>query len=570
MNIHPNLTLSHHRARWLPLLRVTPLLRVPRIHVQYLTLAAAVFFVLLYNFSFWQTFFVATGGFQLAKVPLYLASFTLLALAFNAFLTLFSFRYVIKPVLILLFFVTAFSSYFMNRYGIAIDASMLQNVMETDVHEATELFSWSLVLAISLLGVLPSVLVYRLKLEFPPLRRALLINPAVVVVSLLVAGVLMMGFFKTLAPAVREYRQMRFLLTPTNVIQAGNSFFKHKMARATVIAPLGSDAMKGTLWAQQKRRTVTIMVVGETARAMNFSLNGYKRDTNPLLARQAGLLNFSDVQSCGTATAISVPCLFSGFARFDYSEDKAKAQEGLLDVLSHAGLQVLWRDNNSGCKGVCDRVAYEDMSKPKAGDPFCNKEECFDERMLQGLPEIIRNARQDLVIVLHQKGSHGPAYWKRYPPAFQRFGPVCTSNELEKCSRESIVAAYDNTIAYTDYFLSKTIDLLRAAGAADNVDTAFMYFSDHGESLGEKNMYLHGAPYFISPDEQRHVPFMLWLDQGYRDRFNLDQRCLEARRGQEFSHDNVFHSFLGMLNISTAVYNPRLDIFHACTLANQS
>ncbi|SEO55179.1 phosphatidylethanolamine:Kdo2-lipid A phosphoethanolamine transferase [Duganella sp. CF517] len=570
MNIHPNLTLSHHRARLLPLLRVTPFTRVPRVHVQHLTLAVAAFFVLVYNFSFWQTFFVATGGFQPANVPLYVASFTLLALAFNAFLTLFSFRYVIKPVLILLFFVTAFSSYFMNRYGIAIDASMLQNVMETDVHEATELFSWSLVLTISLLGVVPSVLVYHLKLEFPPLRRALLLNPAVIVVSLLVAGVLMMGFFKTLAPAVREYRQMRFLLTPTNVIQAGNSFLKHKMARATVIAPLGSDAMKGTLWAQQKRRTVTIMVVGETARAMNFSLNGYKRDTNPLLSRQAGLLNFSNVQSCGTATAISVPCLFSGFARVDYSETKAKAQEGLLDVLSHAGLQVLWRDNNSGCKGVCDRVTYEDMSQPKAGDPFCNTEECFDERMLQGLPEIIRDAKQDLVIVLHQKGSHGPAYWKRYPAAFQRFGPVCSSNELEKCSRESIVAAYDNTIAYTDYFLSKTIDLLRAAGAADNVDTAFMYFSDHGESLGEKNMYLHGAPYFISPDEQRHVPFMLWLDQGYRDRFNLDQRCLEARRGQEFSHDNVFHSFLGMLNISTAVYNPRLDIFHACTLANQS
>lgn len=570
MNLHPHLTFSHH-PRWprlLPLLRT--LSRLPRVHVQHLILATSAFFVLAYNFSFWKTFFVATGGVQLANAPLYVAAFVLLALVFNALLTLFSFRYVIKPVLILLFFVTASSSYFMNRYGIAIDAAMMQNVIETDVHEATELLSWNLLLTIAVLGVLPSVLVYRLKLEFPPLRRALLINPAVIAVSLLVAGMLVMVFFKTLAPAVREYRQMRFLLTPTNVIQAGNSFARRKLARATVIAPLGSDAMKGTLWAQEKRRTVTIMVVGETARAMNFSLNGYKRDTNPLLSRQPGLLNFSQVQSCGTATAISVPCLFSGYARADYSDDKAKTREGLLDVLSHAGLQVLWRDNNSGCKGVCDRVTYEDLSQPKAGDPFCNQEECYDERLLQGLPEIIRNAKQDLVIVLHQKGSHGPAYWKRSPPGFQRFGPVCTSNELEKCSRESIVAAYDNTIAYTDYFLSKTIDLLRASGAADNVDTAMMYFSDHGESLGEKNMYLHGAPYFISPDEQRHVPFMLWLDEKYRDRFNLDERCLEARREQEFSHDNVFHSFLGMLNISTAVYNPRLDIFHACTLANQS
>ena len=569
MNVHPNLILGR-RPRALPFARIEAFVRAPRAHVQQLTLAAAAFFVLVYNFSFWKTFFVATGGFQIGNLPLYLASFMLLTLAFNALLTVFGFRYVLKPVLILLFFVTAGSSYFMNRYGIAIDAAMMQNVMETDVREATELLSWSLVLTIGLLGVLPSVLVYRLKLDYPPLRRALMINPAVIIVSLVVAALLMLAFFKTLAPAVREYRQMRFLLTPTNVIQAGNSLFKHKMARATVIAPLGSDAMKGTLWAQEKRRTVTIMVVGETARAMNFSLNGYKRDTNPMLAREAGLLNFNNVQSCGTATAISVPCLFSGFARADYSEDKARAQEGLLDVLKHAGLQVLWRDNNSGCKGVCDRVTYEDMSQPKAGDPFCNKEECYDERMLQGLPEIIRNAKQDLVIVLHQKGSHGPAYWKRYPPGFQRFGPVCTSNELEKCSRESIVAAYDNTIAYTDQFLAKTIDLLRAAGAADNVDTAFMYFSDHGESLGEKNMYLHGAPYFISPDEQRHVPFMLWLDDKYRDRFNIDQRCLEARRGQAFSHDNVFHSFLGMLNISTAVYNPRLDIFHACTLNNQT
>jgi lipid A ethanolaminephosphotransferase len=554
-----------------PALRINllPRLRQLTLRPVQLTLAAAIWLVLVYNLSFWKTFVMATGGLQLANAPLYLGAFAMLALVFNAFLSLAAFRYVLKPVLIALFFLTAGASYFMNRYGIAIDAGMVQNVMETDVHEARELLCWDLLLTMILLGVLPSLAVYHVRLQFPRIGKGVLINAAVFLLSVCAAGVLMMTFFKTLAPAVREYRQMRFLLTPTNVIQAGNTYLKHKWARPLVVAPLGRDAMKGHLWADKKRRSVTIMVVGETARAMNFSLNGYARDTNPLLARQAGLINFRDVHSCGTATAISVPCLFSGMTREDYSEDKAKSQEGLLDVLSHAGLAVLWRDNNSGCKGACDRVAYEDLSQPKEGDPFCNQEECYDERLLQGLPEIIRNARQDLVIVLHQKGSHGPAYWKRYPPAFQRFGPVCTSNELEKCSRESIVAAYDNSILYTDYFLSKTIDLLRAASAQDGVDTAMMYFSDHGESLGENNMYLHGAPYIISPEEQRHVPFMLWLDAGYRDQFNIDQRCLEARRDQPFSHDNVFHSFLGMLNITTAVHNPQLDIFHACTLANQ-
>jgi lipid A ethanolaminephosphotransferase len=562
----PNLTLQLPpalRANFLPLLHKL------RLRPMQLTLAASVFLVLAYNLSFWKTFIVATGGAQWANVPLYFGAFAMLALVFNAFLSLVSFRYVLKPVLIVLFFLTAGASYFMNRYGIAIDAAMVQNVMETDVHEARELLSWDLLITMTLLGVLPSLAIYHVKLQYPSLGKGVLINAVLFVVSLCVAGMLMMAFFKTLAPAVREYRQMRFLLTPTNVLQASNSYLKHKWAQPLVVAPMGRDAMRGKLWAQKPRRSVTIMVVGETARAMNFSLNGYQRNTNPLLSQQAGLINFRNVHSCGTATAISVPCLFSGFTRADYSEDKAKAQEGLLDVLSHAGLEVLWRDNNSGCKGACDRVAYEDMSEPKAGDPFCNKEECYDERLLQGLPDIIRKARQDLVIVLHQKGSHGPAYWKRYPPAFQRFGPVCTSNELEKCSQASIVAAYDNTILYTDYFLSKTIDLLRAASAEEGVDTALMYFSDHGESLGEKNMYLHGAPYIISPEEQRHIPFMLWLNDGFRDQFNIDQRCMQARRDQEFSHDNVFHSVLGMLNIHTAVYNPQLDMFHACTLANQ-
>lgn len=548
----------------------SPWLRLPVLRPWQLTLASAVLLVLFYNHSFWVNFVAATGGAALSNIPLYLGSFLMLALVFNAFLSMVGFRYVLKPLLIALFFVAAAASYFIDRYGIAIDASMVQNVMETDVREARDLLSWNLVLTLALMGLLPSVLVYRINVSYPPLLRGVVLNALLVLVSVAVAGALLMSLFKTLGPAARENRQMRFLLTPTNVIQASRTYLRDKWTQPLVVAPLGRDVMKGRLWAGQTRRTVTVVVVGETARAMNFSLNGYRHDTNPRLAQQPGLLNFSQVQSCGTSTAVSVPCVFSSLARADYSEEKAKSQEGLLDVISHAGIDVLWRDNNSGCKGACDRVTYEDLSQPKPGEPLCNSEECYDERLLQGLPEIIRNAKRDLVIVLHQKGSHGPAYWKRYPPAFQHFGPVCASNELEKCSRESIVAAYDNTIRYTDHVLSKTIDVLRAAALDDGVDTAMLYFSDHGESLGEGNMYLHGAPYIMAPEEQRHVPMMLWLGDSYRERFALGQRCLEARRVQEFSHDNVFHSVLGMLNLKTAVYNPQLDIFHACSLASQS
>ncbi|WP_227470322.1 phosphoethanolamine transferase [Massilia sp. YMA4] len=549
-------------------MRIAPL---PRVGAPLLTLGASVFLVSAHNLSFWKTFVAATGGAHFGNAPVYAGAFVLLVLLFNAILTLFNFRFVIKPVLVALFLGASAASYFMNEYGVVIDASMVQNVFETDAKEANELFSWRMVQTITLLGILPSVLVWRLPLVFPPARRDLPLKAGTVALSLLAGAGLLLLLFKVLAPAVREHREMRFLLTPTNMFQATHGYLKRKWATPVVIAPLGTDAALGPKWsaaAAPHKRTVTVIVVGETARAMNFSLNGYARQTNPELARQAGLINFRNVSSCGTATAVSVPCVFSGLTRDDYSADKAGRQEGLLDVLKHAGFDVLWRDNNSGCKGTCDRVRFEDVSQPLPGDPLCNGEECFDERLLRDLPQLIRTSRRDLVVVLHQKGSHGPAYWKRYPAGFGRFGPVCQTNELEQCSRESIVNAYDNTILYTDHFLAKTLDLLRESAAQDGVDTAMLYFSDHGESLGEKNMYLHGAPYIISPAEQRTVPMMLWLSDGFRQRFHIDHQCLAARSAQAFSHDNVFHSVLGLLNVSTAVYNPKLDLTHPCAREN--
>lgn len=542
----------------------------PRSNAAVLTSAASVFLVLAYNFRFWSGFIEATGGIGWDNAPLQIAAFVIVTLAFNALLIVVTLPRIIKPVLIALFLATSLASYFMNEYGVAIDEAMIQAAFETDVREATELVTWNMALAVLLLGLVPSLVLGRIQLQFPSFRRGLLIHSGIVMVSLLMAACLLLLFFKSLAPAFREHRDLRFLLTPVNYIHATRGFLKRKYSRPLVVASLGTDSVKGRLWQGHPRRTATVIVLGETARAMNFSLNGYVRNTNPELSKQPGLINFTNVSSCGTATTVSVPCVFSALGRENYSETAARSQQGLLDVLAHADFSVLWRDNNTGCKGTCDRVQHEDWSQPVAGEPLCTLEECFDERLLQGLPEVIRSSEKDMVIVLHQKGSHGPAYWKRYPTRFGKWGPVCTTTSLEKCPTESIVAAYDNTILYTDYVLSKAIDLLRKSAREDGVDTAFIYFSDHGESLGEKNLYLHGAPYIIAPEEQRRVPFMVWLSDGFRSRFHIDTKCLAARRGQAFSHDNVFHSTLGMLNVSTAVYNPALDIFQACHLAGQS
>lgn len=535
-----------------------------RISAPFLTLAVAIFLATAGNIKFWTTFTEAAGGLSLAHLPLLAGAMLIIVLFFNACLTLASFRFVAKPVFILLLVTASTASYFIAAYGIVIDRAMIQNVFETDVREATELVSWHMLLTVGLLGLVPAAWIARAQVAYPQGRRGLLQRAGIAGGSLLLAVLLLVLLFKSLAPAVREHRELRFLLTPTNTIQAMNGYLRGKWSTPVVVAPLGRDAMKGKAWAGQTRKTVTVIVVGETARAMNFSLNGYKRETNPLLARQPGLINFSNVSSCGTATAVSVPCVFSAFGREEYSESKAASQEGLLDVLQHAGLQVVWRDNNSGCKGVCARVGYEDLSHPAAGDPFCEGEECHDERLLAGLPELIRNSDKDLVVVLHQKGSHGPAYAKRYPQGFGKFSPVCDSNEFEKCTSASIANAYDNTILYTDYFLSKTIDLLRQTAAQEGVDTAMLYFSDHGESLGENNLYLHGAPYLFAPAEQTRVPMMLWMSDGFSERFGIDRTCLMARRGEPLSHDNVFHSVLGLLDVNTAVLNPRLDLFHGC------
>ena len=517
-----------------------------------------------YNLPFWKSFTGATGGFGSAQLPLQAGMFLLVFLIFGGCLTLLNFRGVFKPVLVFLFVATSAASYFMNQYGTAIDWSMIQNVVQTDAREGMELLTWKMLLTVAVFGVLPAALLLRTNITYLPFKRHLVQLSATVAGALVLATVLLLLLYKGLAPTLREHRELRFLLTPTNYLQAVNGYFKRQWTMPIVVSPMGTDASKGIVWNGQARRTVTIMIVGETARSMNFSLNGYSRQTNPLLAGQAGLVNFSQFQSCGTATAVSVPCMFSALGRHQYSDTKAQSQENLLDVLAHADFDVRWLDNNSGCKGVCDRIAYDDLSKPAPSDPLCTLEECYDEKLLRNLPAMIHGATKDLLIVLHQKGSHGPSYSKRYPKRFARFGPVCETSELSNCSTESITAAYDNTILYTDFIISKAISILETSGAEDGVDTALLYVSDHGESLGEKNMYLHGAPFIISPPEQRHVPFMLWLSDSFRTRFHIDARCLAAREDQEFSHDNLFHSTLGMLAINTAVYNPKLDIFHAC------
>lgn len=301
-------------------------------------------------------------------------------------------------------------------------------------------------------------------------------------------------------------------------------------------------------------------MVGEAARADHFGINGYERDTTPLIAQQ-DIINFSNVTSCGTETTVSVPCMFSGLGRSHYSDSKAKSQEGLLDVINHAGISVLWRDNNSSCKGTCNRVAYEEMQHLQVPE-LCNGSECFDEILLHQLNEKVALTAGSKVIVLHQKGSHGPDYFERYPHDKEFFSPVCKTNQLQHCTKPEVVNAFDNAIRYTDYFLNKTIEWLKTKN--DQYNTSLIYLSDHGESLGENSLYLHGMPFSIAPKEQKHVPFFMWLSANYVVANDIDNSCLRGMSANSYSHDNLFHTALGMLNLQTGVYKAELDMVEPC------
>jgi len=533
----------------------------PRLNSVAVTLWCAIFLTLSQNNSLWKSILKVFDSYSFANIAFLASLFVVILLYINGILTLASFKYIFKPVLIIVLLTSAVASYFMDSYGILIDQSMIQNIMETNTAEARDLFSVQMVLHVALWGILPSFILYRTNIVYRPFLRELITKLGVIGISLVIIAIVAFVFYKDYSSLGRNNRHLRHLINPVNYLYSLGSYMKQSAGiKVVTIEPLEHDAKLADGSQQREKKTLFVFVLGETARADHFSLNGYSKNTNPALSKE-NIINFPNFHSCGTATAVSLPCIFSDLGREDYSDGYAKQHENLLDIIQHAGIQVLWRDNNTGCKGICQRIESENMVNLKVPD-LCNDTECYDEILLHKLQERFEKLDRDMVIVLHQNGSHGPAYYLRYPEAFKKFTPVCETNQLQDCTQEEISNAYDNTILYTDYFLSKVINLLK--NNSDRYNTAMMYLSDHGESLGENNLYLHGMPYFIAPETQTHVPFLAWLSSSFEGVSNLDDACIRQQQNSSLSHDNIFHSILGLLKIETAIYNPKFDIFAAC------
>tara|TARA_B100001105_G_scaffold83042_1_gene65819 strand:+ start:32033 stop:33673 length:1641 start_codon:yes stop_codon:yes gene_type:complete len=535
--------------------------RRPALTSTRLTVFAGLFFAIGANAPFLSAVLAGRDPWLPASWTFTLAMLVALAAVHVLLLSLVVARPLAKPLLALLIVATAFATYYMQRFGIYLDPTMLRNVLKTDPAEAGELFGWGMLPHLLLFAGLPLLVLWRVQLDRQPWGRAMAWRLATIAGSsaLLVGALLLV--FQDFSAQMRNQKEVRYLITPANFIYSAvrvsvDSTHEAQAARS----PIGLDARLDASWTARTKPALLVLAIGETARAANWGLNGNARQTTPQLA-QRDVINFPDVTACGTNTETSLPCMFAPIGRRDYDERRIRTSESLLHVLHRAGFQVLWRDNQSGCKGVCEGLAAVQSDNAKLSE-WCDGGRCLDEVLLEGLDTVARDAKGNLVVVLHMLGNHGPAYFKRYPQAFRRYTPTCDTGDLKQCPREQIVNAYDNALLYTDHVLVKTIDFLESQ--SKRYDTALVYVSDHGESLGEKGLYLHGVPFAIAPDEQTKVPMTWWLSPGYTASFGLDTACLKREAAQARTHDNLFHTTMGLLQVQSREYEPTLDITRAC------
>ena len=538
----------------------------PRLSRLGVILACAAYIALLLNIPFYRQMLALVpltslhNGLIVASMPVALFSII------SVLLLLASFVWLERPLAVLFILLAAAAQYFILTYGVIIDRSMITNILDTTPAESFALMSPRLVITLLLSGVAMALLVCWVKYKpAASLAKAVVSRLAALAVTSLAILLIAFFFYKDYASLFRNDKQLVKAINPSNSIAAMWSWYRHHQMDNLPLVRMGEDAHLSQQAQAGEKKNLTILIVGETSRADNFSLGGYGRVTNPRLAQDA-VIYFPHTTSCGTATAISVPCMFSGMPRKAYNEQLASHQEGLLDILQRAGLSVLWNENDGGCKGVCNRVPHQNVTQMNLPGQ-CIDGECYDEVLFHGLDDYIRNLKQNGVIVIHTIGSHGPTYYNRYPPQFRTFTPTCDTNEIQTCTRQQLINTYDNSVLYVDYVVDKAIALLKAH--QDRFTTSLVYLSDHGESLGEDGVYLHGLPYHIAPEAQKHVPMLIWLSQDYQTRYAIDEACMQTRAARDaYSQDNLFSTMLALTGVQTREYHAVDDVLAPCRRAS--
>ncbi|HHT7538450.1 TPA: phosphoethanolamine transferase EptA [Raoultella planticola] len=522
----------------------------------------ALYVGLLLNLAFYRQVFTLLPVNSLHNWLVFLSMPVVAFSVMNILTTLASLLKLDRLVISLFILLSASAQYFIWSFGVVIDRAMITNILDTTPAESFALMSGKMVLTLGLSGVLMVAFAWWIKIsKAKTVWRSIAVRLLNILVSALLIVLVAALFYKDYASVFRNNKELVKSLSPSNSIVAINSWYAHNKMDNLPLVKIGEDAVQKPEMHSGPRKNLTILVLGETSRAQNFSLGGYQRETNPRL-KQDDVIYFANTTSCGTATAVSVPCMFSNMPRAHYDEELAHHQEGVLDILQRAGIRVLWNDNDGGCKGACDRVPHQNVTDLNLTGQ-CIEGECYDEVLFHNLESYIDNLQQDGIIVLHTIGSHGPTYYNRYPAEFRKFTPTCDTNEIQSCSQQQLTNTYDNTILYIDYVVDKAIKLLQSK--QDKFTTSLVYLSDHGESLGEDGVYLHGLPWSIAPETQKHVPMLLWLSQDYQQRYGVSSQCLQQRaKTDPYSQDNLFSTLLGLLGVDTHEYQATDDILTPC------
>lgn len=527
------------------------------LNVNTMVLLLATYFAVLFNQPIIQKVYALSGY----DLPLYFISHLLLLAAFVIIFSLLAWPYVFKIIFIPLVLSSALAFYASSKYNVMFDYTMIENIFETNSNESVSYINISSVSWFIVLGLLPALLLLKIKITYNgSLLKMLFMKAVFLCSSMLVILLIAVFYYKDYASIGRNNAYLNKMINPAHVYNTYKYIKKNYFNKTMPYSLLGQDATITP--AKNDKPTLMVFVVGETARSQNITYNGYHRNTTPY-TENMGLISFKHVQTCGTATAVSLPCLFSNMNRTDYNKQKANKQDNVLDILSHAGVDVHWIDNDGGDKQVAKNLDKIDINKNDNSD-LCNKHSCYDQVLLRQLPRLIaKQPGKDKLFALHLIGSHGPTYYQRYPQNKTLFKPACERSDIENCSDQEIVNVYDNSIAYTDYVLAETITLLMQYQEEYNV--ALFYLSDHGESLGENGLYLHGTPYVIAPVQQTHVPWFMWANEAYFTNKDLNKACLEQKAANDFvSHDNLFHTLLGFYGVKTKQKNKDLDITYSC------
>lgn len=525
-----------------------------------LTFLLSTLFTLSCNGAFWRDFLNLRPISSIQDLFLTLCVGVLLTGLHWLLLLLVTFKHTRKPLFAVLVPLTVLAAYFMLAYQVYFSKEMIRNILQTDWLEAKELLSWSLLPLLLLSGCWLWV-VFKLPHPRSNWKQSILWRASAIGIALLMMVLSLFPVLSQMLPLLRQHKELRYLVNPASLIVSTARVVKKDYIADSARQPLAIlDPEPVQSPRAAKRKPVAIvLVVGETVRAQNWGLNGYERQTTPRLAAKP-MVNFSDFRSAGTDTATSLPAMFSLYGRANYDREKITHTESILPLLNRAGVATLWRDNQSGDKGVNTGLPFEDLSSVQH-NTLSNGPRNYDEILTENLNQLIDAQEGDILIVLHMLGNHGPAYFERYPEAFRKWTPVCNTSDLASASPASVVNAYDNAILYTDYVLDKAINML---SACKSHDTALLYVSDHGESLGETGIFLHGLPYWLAPDTQTRVPLCMWFSPGYALGQQLDLDCLQSKSSEPASHDNLFHTVLGMLDVESSVYDPALDLLRAC------